>query len=72
MQHPPAQDEQLPLWQAAHYNRDGLPAKDVHVRLNAWEVDQLRKLGLRECASMQRLIRIIVRRRLFEFAETGK
>ncbi len=44
---------------------DGMPVKDVHVRLNAWEHAQLQKLGRRECASMQRLIRMLVRERLF-------
>jgi hypothetical protein len=43
-----------------------MAAKEVHVRLNAWEHEHLQRLGRRECASMQRLIRTIVRQRLFE------
>ncbi len=51
---------------ALRLDPDGLAAKEVHVRFNAWEHEHLQKLGRRECASMQRLIRTIVRQRLFE------
>lgn len=45
---------------------NGLPVRDVKVRFNAWEVEQLKRLALEECSSFQRTIRLIVRRHLAE------
>jgi hypothetical protein len=45
---------------------NGLPSRDVKVRFNAWEVEQLKQVAQDECASFQRAIRLIVRRYLID------
>ncbi len=63
MRYPATTDN--PFDRSINLDPDGMAALQVKVRFNRWEHAQLRRLAQRDCGTLQRTIRTIVRAHLF-------